>query len=106
MAKTNLTLNVNGSLRQISAELDEPLLWVLRDDLGLTGTKFGCGSGECGTCSVLIDGEVYRSCRLPVAFAAMGQKITTIEGIGSVGNLSALQKAFVDHTAFGCGYCT
>jgi isoquinoline 1-oxidoreductase alpha subunit len=106
VAKKDLTLNVNGSLRQVTVELDEPLLWVLRDDLGLTGTKFGCGTGECGACSVLIDGEVYRSCRVPVAYAAMGQKIVTIEGIGTVGNLSALQKAFVDHTAFCCGYCT
>lgn len=87
-------------------ELDEPLLWVLRDDLGLTGTKFGCGTGVCGACSVLIDGVARRSCRVPVAYAAAGQEIVTIEGLGTSGNLSPLQQAFVDHTAFGCGFCT
>ncbi|MCK5056324.1 MAG: (2Fe-2S)-binding protein [Candidatus Aminicenantes bacterium] len=106
MAKKNFTLNVNGKVRQVTAELDEPLLWVLRDNLGLTGTKFGCGSGECGACSVLIDGEVRRSCRVPVAYAALGREITTIEGLGTTGNLSPLQKAFIDHTAFCCGFCT
>lgn len=87
-------------------ELDEPLLWVLRDDLGLTGTKFGCGTGECGACSVLIDGVARRSCRVPVAYAAAGREIVTIEGLGTSGNLSPLQQAFVDHTAFCCGFCT
>jgi len=88
------------------AELDEPLLWVLRDDLGLTGTKFGCGTGECGACSVLIDGVARRSCRVPVAYVAAGQEITTIEGLGTPGNLSPLQQAFIDHAAFCCGFCT
>lgn len=106
MAKKNFTLNVNGKVRQVMAELDEPLLWVLRDNLDLTGTKFGCGNGECGACSVLIDGEVRRSCRVPVAYAAQGQEITTIEGLSTAGNLSPLQKAFIDHTAFCCGFCT
>ena len=106
MAKKNFTLNVNGKIRQVMAELDEPLLWVLRDDLGLTGTKFGCGNGECGACSVLIDGEVRRSCRVPVAYAALGREITTIEGLSTAGNLSPLQQAFIDHTAFCCGFCT
>lgn len=106
MAKKDFTLNVNGQIKQVKAELDEPLLWVLRDDLGLMGTKFGCGSGECGACSVLIDGEVHRSCRVPVGYVATGQEIVTIEGLGTAGNLSPLQKAFVEHTAFGCGYCT
>lgn len=106
MAKKNLTLKVNGKIRQVTADLDEPLLWVLRDDLGLTGTKFGCGNGECGACSVLIDGEVFRSCRIPVAYAALGQEIVTIEGLGTANNLSPLQQAFVDHTAFCCGFCT
>ncbi|NIM13816.1 MAG: 2Fe-2S iron-sulfur cluster binding domain-containing protein [Candidatus Aminicenantes bacterium] len=87
-------------------ELDEPLLWVLRDDLGLTGTKFGCGTGECGACSVLIDGVARRSCRVPVAYVSAGQHIVTIEGLGTSGNLSPLQQAFVDHTAFCCGFCT
>lgn len=106
MAKKNVILNVNGEMRQVLVELDEPLLWVLRDNLGLTGTKFGCGTGECGACSVLIDGEARRSCRVPVAYVAAGQEIVTIEGLGSSGNLSPLQQAFVDHTAFGCGFCT
>ncbi len=106
MAKKNVTLNVNGQGRQVMVELDEPLLWVLRDDLGLTGTKFGCGNGVCGACSVLVDGEVRRSCRLPVAYVAAGQEVVTIEGLGTLGNLSPLQQAFVDHTAFCCGYCS
>jgi len=106
LAKKNVILNVNGECRQVTVELDEPLLWVLRDDLGLTGTKFGCGTGVCGACSVLIDGEARRSCRIPVAYVAAGQEIVTIEGIGTMGNLSPLQQAFVDHTAFCCGFCT
>jgi isoquinoline 1-oxidoreductase alpha subunit len=106
LARKNVTLKVNGEIRQVLVELDEPLLWVLRDDLGLTGTKFGCGTGVCGACSVLIDGEVRRSCRVPVAYAAAGREIVTIEGLGTVGNLSPLQQAFVDHTAFCCGFCT
>lgn len=106
MAKKNVILNVNGETRQVLTELDEPLLWVLRDDLGLTGTKYGCGTGECGACSVLIDGEVRRSCRVPVAYACTGQEIITIEGLGTPGNLSPLQQAFIDHNAFCCGFCT
>ena len=106
MAKKNIILNVNREMRVVTVELDEPLLWVLRDDLGLTGAKFGCGTGECGACSVLIDGKARRSCRVPVAYAAAGQEIITIEGLGSLGNLSPLQQAFIDHTAFCCGFCT
>jgi aerobic-type carbon monoxide dehydrogenase small subunit (CoxS/CutS family) len=106
LAKKSVILNVNGEMRPVTVELDEPLLWVLRDDLGLTGTKFGCGTGECGACSVLVDGIAHRSCRVPVAYVAAGQEIVTIEGLGSSGNLSPLQQAFVDHTAFCCGFCT
>lgn len=106
MAKKNFILNVNGQVRQVTAEPDEPLLWVLRDDLGLTGTKFGCGTGECGACSVLIDGEARRSCRIPVSLVDKGQQIVTIEGLGTADNLSPLQKAFIDHSAFACGFCT
>ncbi len=106
MAKKNVILNVNGVRREAMVELDEPLLWVLRDDFGLTGTKFGCGNGVCGACSVLIDGVARRSCRVPVAYVAAGQEIVTIEGIGTMGNLSPLQQAFIDHTAFCCGFCT
>ncbi len=104
--KKSMILNVNGNNHQIFADMNEPLLWVLRDDLGLTGTKFGCGKGECGACSVLIDGDVQRSCRFPVAYAAAGQEIITIEGLGTAGNLSKLQKSFIKHSAFCCGFCT
>jgi len=74
--------------------------------LKLTGTKFGCGEGACGACSVLIDGEVYRSCTVPVGEVGNREKIVTIEGLGRPGELSKLQSAFMEHTAFGCGYCT
>ncbi len=90
----------------MKAEPDESLLWILRDDFDLTGAKFGCGVGECGACTVLIDGVARRSCRVHVQNVASGQKIVTIEGLGTKENLSPLQKAFVEHTAFGCGFCT
>ncbi len=106
LAKNWFTLNVNGKKRQVKTEPDEPLLWILRDDLDLTGTKFGCGVGECGACSVLIDGIARRSCRVEVQHVSSGQQIVTIEGLGTRDNLSSLQKAFVEHTAFGCGFCT
>ncbi len=101
-----MTLHVNGVERQVTADPAEPLLWILRDKLRLTGTKFGCGEGSCGVCSVLIDGEVYRSCVVAAGEVATGQKIQTIEGLGSPSALSSLQTAFIQHTAFGCGYCT
>jgi isoquinoline 1-oxidoreductase alpha subunit len=100
------SIRVNGRSRPIDVEPDEPLLWVLRDRLKLTGTKFGCGEGVCGSCSVLINGEAYRSCMVTVGEVADGDEIVTIEGLGQPGNLSPLQQAFIDHTAFGCGYCT
>lgn len=90
----------------MKAGSDEPLLWILRDDLDLTGAKFGCGVGECGACSVLINGVARRSCRIQVQNVSSGQEIVTIEGLGKRGNLSLLQKAFIEHTAFGCGFCT
>ena len=96
-------LNVNGATHVVVAEPDEPLLWVLRDHIELTGTKFGCGEGVCGACSVLIDGEVFRSCVVTVGEVASGEEIVTIEGLGRPGELSELQRAFVEHTAFGCG---
>jgi aerobic-type carbon monoxide dehydrogenase small subunit (CoxS/CutS family) len=99
-------IRVNGRDHRITVDLDEPLLWVLRDHLKLTGTKFGCGEGVCGGCSVLINGEVYRSCVITVAEVAEDDEIVTIEGLGQPGRLSPLQQAFIDHTAFGCGYCT
>ncbi|HUU51993.1 MAG TPA: (2Fe-2S)-binding protein [Candidatus Heimdallarchaeota archaeon] len=106
MAKQAFSLKVNGKNYNVKVEPDEPLLWVLRDDLKLTGSKFGCGVGICGACSVLIDGVARRSCCIQVANCSQGQKIVTIEGLGTLENLSPLQKAFVDHTAFCCGFCT
>ncbi|MEX1311052.1 MAG: (2Fe-2S)-binding protein [Candidatus Sulfomarinibacteraceae bacterium] len=105
-ATRRIRLEVNGEVREVDADPAEPLLWVLRDNLALTGTKFGCGEGECGACSVLIDGEVFRSCVVAVGDVGSGEEIVTIEGLGGAGRLSDLQRAFVDHTAFGCGYCT
>ena len=106
MAQRQIDLDVNGTIRTVTANPEQPLLWVLRDQLKLTGTKFGCGEGACGACSVLIDGEVFRSCTVAVGDVAGGEKIVTIEGLGKPGQLSALQTAFMQHTAFGCGYCT
>lgn len=103
---TSFRLRVNGEQVSVTADGDEPLLWVLRDRLGLTGTKFGCGEGECGACAVLINGESYRSCMVPLSEVAPGDEVVTIEGLGRPGALSALQQAFIDHTAFGCGFCT
>jgi len=104
--KKKTRLNVNDTVHTVTVDSEEPLLWVLRDVLGLTGTKFGCGEGSCCACSVLIDDEVYQSCVLPVGDVAAGARIVTIEGLGSGDDLSPLQAAFVKHTAFGCGYCT
>ena len=101
-----IDLDVNGTVSRVEVDPGQPLLWVLRDALKLTGTKFGCGEGACGACSVLIDGEVYRSCSVEVGDVAGGEKIVTIEGLGIPEDLSKLQAAFMEHTAFGCGYCT
>ncbi len=106
MAKQTFALNVNGKEYRVRLEPDEPLLWTLRDDLKLTGSKFGCGVGVCGSCSVLIDGIARRSCCVQVENVSQGQKIITIEGLGTHENLSPLQKAFVEYTAFCCGFCT
>ncbi len=106
MAKQEFNLNVNGKAYKVKVEPDEPLLWVLRDDLKLTGSKFGCGVGICGACTVLIDGVPRRSCVIKMENVSPGQKIVTIEGLGSPKNLTAVQQAFIDHNAFGCGFCT
>lgn len=100
-----LTLLVNGTERKAEAEHDEPLLSVLRTGLGLTGTKYGCGEGQCGACTVLIDGRAVRSCRMP-AEAAAGKKIVTIESLAQNGKLHPIQQAFLEEEAFQCGYCT
>ncbi|HZD93602.1 MAG TPA: (2Fe-2S)-binding protein, partial [Candidatus Sulfotelmatobacter sp.] len=101
----NLTLLVNGTERKVKVEAGEPLLSVLRNRLGLTGTKYGCGEGQCGACTVLIDGRSVRSCLMP-AEATTSQKIMTIEGLAKNGTLSPLQQAFLDEEAFQCAYCT
>jgi aerobic-type carbon monoxide dehydrogenase small subunit (CoxS/CutS family) len=100
-----LTLLVNGAKQVVDVAPSDTLLSVLRDHLDLTGTKYGCGEGQCGACTVLLDGKPVRSCRTPVASAA-GKKITTIEGLEQNGRLHPVQQAFLDQEAFQCGYCT
>jgi isoquinoline 1-oxidoreductase subunit alpha len=102
MAK--IKLNVNGADHEVEVADDQPLLWVLRDELKLVGTKFGCGLAQCGACTVHVNGAATRSCQLP-AVAAAGQKITTIEGLAQNSALTAVQKAWVDHDVPQCGYC-
>src|SRR5690348_1920152 len=101
----SLTLLVNGSEHKVETAPSEPLLYVLRNQLGLTGTKYGCGEGQCGACTVLLDGHPVRSCRTPAQSAA-GKKIQTIESLSVNGELHPLQRAFLDEEAFQCGYCT
>jgi isoquinoline 1-oxidoreductase subunit alpha len=96
-------LNVNGRSQQVDVEPDTPLLWVIREQLGLTGTKYGCGVAQCGACTVHLDGEPVRSCSLP-ASAAAGRRITTIEGL-SADSSHPVQKAWVEHDVPQCGYC-
>lgn len=103
--KQQIKLKVNGSIHELLIEPYWTLLRVLRNTLGLMGTKWGCESGECGVCSVLLDGEVVNSC-LVLAIDAVNSEITTIEGISQNGNLHPLQKAFIQHGAIQCGYCT
>jgi nicotinate dehydrogenase subunit A len=100
-----LRLVVNGQAREVTADPETPLLYVLRNDLGLTGTKFGCGLGQCGACTVLVDGQPVRSCLLPVQ-AVAGQAVTTIEGIGTPERPHPLQAALIEEQAVQCGYCT
>jgi len=99
-----ITLNVNGREYAVDADPTTPLLYVLRGDLGLNGAKFGCGLGQCGACTVLIDGEAVYSCVTPIA-ALAGRRIRTVEGLGTVTNPSPLQQAFIDEQAAQCGYC-
>lgn len=100
-----LRLNVNGQERTIEGVADDtPLLWVLRDELKLVGTKFGCGIAQCGACTVHLNGSPVRSCSIP-ASAVAGQKITTVEGLADGAVLSALQQAWIDHDVAQCGYC-
>jgi isoquinoline 1-oxidoreductase subunit alpha len=99
-----ITLNVNGEARTAEVDEDTPLLWVLRESLGLTGTKFGCGVAACGACTVHINGAAARSCSIPAA-AAHGQWVTTIEGLASKDQPHPLQSAWIAHQVPQCGYC-
>ncbi len=98
------TLNINGAQHSVDAPDEESLLFVLRDHLNLTGSKYGCGEGQCGACTVLLNGRATRSCLVPVSSAA-NLKIETIEGLERDGRLSAVQQAFIDEDAMQCGYC-
>jgi len=98
-----MNITVNGVPRSIDAKPDTPLLYVLRNDLGLVGSRFGCGSGQCGACFVLLDGRPMASCDMPVSFAE-GKKVTTVEGLGN-GKLHSVQQALIDEQAAQCGYC-
>jgi aerobic-type carbon monoxide dehydrogenase small subunit (CoxS/CutS family) len=100
-----IRFTLNGKKTEITTEPNQTLLWVLRNQLGLTGTKYGCGTGFCGACTVLINREPSRSCTLPVSEIA-GKNVITIEGLSSNGKLHPVQQAFIDHDALQCGYCT
>lgn len=103
--KEKLKIKLNGNPVSLEAEGDMRLLWLIRTDLGLTGTKCGCGEGFCGACTVLINGKAARSCQVSVR-EIQGKELMTIEGLARQGNLHPLQKAFVDHGALQCGFCT
>ena len=98
-----ITLKINGQVREVDVDPDIPLLWVIRDVLGMTGTKFGCGMALCGACTVHLNGVATRSCVLPVG-ALAGADITTIEGVGSSATGARIQKAWLDHEVVQCGY--
>lgn len=99
-----ITLDVNGKKQHIAADPETPLLYVLRNDLKLKGARYGCGIGQCGACTVIIDGKAVQSCDVPVS-AATGKQITTVEGIARNGKLHPLQEAFIAEQAAQCGYC-
>ena len=99
-----IALSVNGKTYNVDVEDDTPLLWVLRDTIGLTGTKYGCGIAQCGACTVHVDGAATRSCSMPVS-AAEGTQITTIEGLSANGGLHPVQRAWIAHDVPQCGYC-
>ena len=103
MSKINLT--VNNALYKIEAEDDMPLLWAIRDLVGLKGTKYGCGIAQCGACTVHLDGAPVRSCQIPVGSISKKQKITTIEGLGTPETMHAVQEAWVEEQVPQCGYC-
>ena len=97
-------LDINGQVRDIPADPDTPLLWALREQAGLTGTKYGCGIAQCGACTVHVDGVATRSCQMPLS-AAAGKKITTIEGLAQNGKLNKIQEAWLANDVPQCGYC-
>ena len=99
-----ITITVNGEARSIEVEPDTPLLWAIRDELGLTGTKFGCGIAVCGACTVHVNGRAVRSCTLPLS-TVEGATVTTIEGLAKGGTLHPVQQAWIDHQVPQCGYC-
>jgi aerobic-type carbon monoxide dehydrogenase small subunit (CoxS/CutS family) len=101
----SVSFTLNGKPLKLDTGDDRRLLWVLRDDLGLTGSKFGCGIGSCGACTVLVDGKATRSCITDLKTVA-GKKVTTIEGLADGDKLKPIQEAFLDHLGFQCGYCT
>ena len=99
-----ITLSVNGQTHSLDVDPDTPLLWAIRETIGLTGTKFGCGIAACGACTVHLNGRAVRSCTFPVS-AAEGAAITTIEGLADDGTLSRIQQVWIDHQVPQCGYC-
>src|SRR6187402_2093065 len=98
-------LTINGKAFDVDVEPDTPLLWAIRENVGLTGTKFGCGIAACGACTVHVNGEPTRSCSLPVSEVPAGAQITTIEGLAAGGSLNAIQQAWITHQVPQCGYC-
>jgi isoquinoline 1-oxidoreductase alpha subunit len=99
-----ITLNVNGKSHSIDVDPSTPLLWAIREQVGLTGTKYGCGVAQCGSCTVMLDGQAIRSCVIPVA-AAAGKSVQTIEGLAKDGKLTKLQQAWIDYQVPQCGFC-
>jgi nicotinate dehydrogenase subunit A len=100
-----IDLDINGRVFTIAADPDTPLLYVLRDELALSGAKFGCGLGQCGACTVMVDGEATFSCRTPISILN-GRKVRTVEGLGTLSDPGLLQRAFLDEQAAQCGYCS
>lgn len=103
--RRSISFTLNGKAVQLTVDDDRMVLWVLRYDLGLTGTKFGCGEALCGACTVIVDQQAVRSCVTPVKEVA-GKHVLTIEGLSAEGRLHPIQEAFLNHNAFQCGYCT
>ena len=103
--KKSIEIEVNGYLHQVNVGPDTPLLYVLRNDLGLKGTKFGCGAGDCGACAVLVDGRRSTSCTTPI-WEVSGKKVSTVEGLSEGGVPHPIQRAFIQEAALQCGYCT